>query len=526
VFQFVRFGCFVEGFDYYGSLLGQTLTPIAICLALNLYGWLKKGTVQRDMQNLCLFVLYTVLPSVTLAIFDVTSCESFGEGSIRTTLLSADYSVVCDTPRYWAYYYYGAAMFALYPIGVPLLYTYVLIRQRKRIAVPIERRKYDERIQKLSFLFMSYKPEFWWFEIFVTFSRLALTGLLSIIEPGSIKQLAAGLFMTLVVIILMCIFTPYNSARDNIMSIICGFEIFMVIMVALILKAKRDSIPTGIGFDSTEYVESLEETRLYWGNTLIILNALNMFVFFVWVSHALYWKYASDASKKKLYEWQSGRKLAGYLDRQAERTRIEKGSTRNLLPVEGLKKMGSAAFVRLGSIRDAKIGPTPPSSRSSPGAADREREIAGSKPALFFHSEGVDGERGADSIGELKTMNDALGKLEVEQARALANFAIDVSPGNATPLELSSVARNLANGKETHPSSPESNATTVVGGVESTRLAPDAPAAPAPVAAAECIPHGRARRRSSIAFEALSGQSAVVEGGEPRIMLGKFGSWD
>ena len=50
-----------------------------------------------------------------------------------TVYLAADFSVVYDSPRYWQGAYWAIAMIAVYPIGIPLFYFFLLYSNRGEI---------------------------------------------------------------------------------------------------------------------------------------------------------------------------------------------------------------------------------------------------------------------------------------------------------------------------------------------------------------------------------------------------------
>ena len=58
------------------------------------------------------------------------ACESFDDGSL---LLVADYSLSCETKLYKAMRFYSVLMLLVWPVGVPLVFTCVLIRYRHQI---------------------------------------------------------------------------------------------------------------------------------------------------------------------------------------------------------------------------------------------------------------------------------------------------------------------------------------------------------------------------------------------------------
>ena len=116
-------------------------------------------------------------------------------------------------------------MVAIYPIGVPLLFAYLLFKKRERIKKPMEEREKDEELFGMEFLFDNYKPKFWYFEIIVTVLRLLLTGVLGLIEPGSSTQLSVGMLIAFGAVAIGCWFRPYENKRDNVLSILSYIQV-------------------------------------------------------------------------------------------------------------------------------------------------------------------------------------------------------------------------------------------------------------------------------------------------------------
>jgi hypothetical protein len=160
----------------------MTLFPLAICAAF----------IAKNMRGAAIAVTFLVLPTVTTQIFKIFPCDEITEEKVY---LHADYSLSCDAALHSGFVAYGVLMIFVWPIGVLALYSYLLIKNRARINRPVEDRENDEKLMRLAFLFDPYKPEYWWFEVFETTRRLAMTGVLGAISPGSDLQLGAGILM-------------------------------------------------------------------------------------------------------------------------------------------------------------------------------------------------------------------------------------------------------------------------------------------------------------------------------------------
>ena len=65
-------------------------------------------------------------------------------------------------------------MVVLFPVGIPAMYAALLWRKRARLR-DADQRDDDRGIRHLAFLWQTYKPEYWWFEVFECGRKLALT---------------------------------------------------------------------------------------------------------------------------------------------------------------------------------------------------------------------------------------------------------------------------------------------------------------------------------------------------------------
>ena len=73
------------------------------------------------------------------------------------------------------------------PTQIPALYFLLLFRKREILKKPVEEQDADQ-VGHLSFLAASYKPEFWYMEVFECFRRLYSSAALVFVTPGSATQ--------------------------------------------------------------------------------------------------------------------------------------------------------------------------------------------------------------------------------------------------------------------------------------------------------------------------------------------------
>ena len=73
------------------------------------------------------------------------------------------------------------------PTQIPALYFLLLFRKREMLKKPVEEQEADQ-VAHLKFLAGSYKPEFWYMEVFECFRRLYSSAALVFVTPGSATQ--------------------------------------------------------------------------------------------------------------------------------------------------------------------------------------------------------------------------------------------------------------------------------------------------------------------------------------------------
>jgi hypothetical protein len=168
--------------------------------------------------------------------------------------MTADYSVSCTSSRYYFAFIWALGMIFIYPLGCPALYFYLLYTHRVGISTrnpstsffffsnENEMTAEERKIYSLRFLFHSYHPHLWWWEMIETANRLLLTGLLVLIEQGSAIQIVIGILLSLLFIHLYDHFHPFDDHVIATIKNISQWQIFFVFFIALLFKANFSSI--------------------------------------------------------------------------------------------------------------------------------------------------------------------------------------------------------------------------------------------------------------------------------------------
>ena len=89
---------------------------------------------------------------------------------------------------------------------------------------------------RLMFLWQSYKPIYWYFELVETTRRIMLTAVLSVCSPGSSSQSVLGVILSFLYLLYYGIHQPYDEKSDFILAEIGLIQIFFTFFSALIVQ--------------------------------------------------------------------------------------------------------------------------------------------------------------------------------------------------------------------------------------------------------------------------------------------------
>jgi hypothetical protein len=199
--QLGRVGCYVKT-TFYSKLVFSTLAPIALTALIFVSMKIRRACTKDRMRRkiirdhgieFFLGMTFLVFSSVSTTVFDTFNCRTFGDDPTR--YLYSDRSISCDEPAHSTYMLYACGMMVVFPLGIPVLYTLMLTQRRHEIQSTLRHSKAS--LIKTSFLWEMYEPKMWWFEILDCVRRLAMTGLLVFIRPGSTSQIVVAMLLAM-----------------------------------------------------------------------------------------------------------------------------------------------------------------------------------------------------------------------------------------------------------------------------------------------------------------------------------------
>mmetsp|Transcript_10614 Transcript_10614/g.24708 ORF Transcript_10614/g.24708 Transcript_10614/m.24708 type:complete len:248 (+) Transcript_10614:4194-4937(+) len=132
------------------------------------------------------------------------------------------------------------SMIAVYPVGIPLLYSALLWAHRGTLVDPAamirERENSSPTIGHLNFLIDAYKPDHFYFEVFECVRRLLLASIVGIASADSAAAPVAG---TVCCVFFNYAFTrlrPFKLSEDSSLGIVLQLSLTLFFLSALIIK--------------------------------------------------------------------------------------------------------------------------------------------------------------------------------------------------------------------------------------------------------------------------------------------------
>jgi hypothetical protein len=277
-------GCLIE-MNFHQQLLVVTLVPLVFVALLGalhcVFLWRNSGTVRglhefkkrSDALAAATVRHSTVFLGFTFLIFSTVSTTVLQTFACDKTCkhghwLTADYSIDCSSATHKGYQAYAAVMIFVYPLGIPALYAWLLWRNKERItaAGSDEERAKDPTLSTIKFLWEPYRKEAYWWEVAECIRRLALTGFLVFILPGTAGQAAVSCLLAIASMVVFGMARPLTD-RTDVVSYWAGcLTLFISMFVALLIKG---------GFtDATGQTQQIVSAVLIALNASLVLAAL------------------------------------------------------------------------------------------------------------------------------------------------------------------------------------------------------------------------------------------------------------
>lgn len=236
----LSFTCFVDT-TFYDRLLLSTIGPLVLLAGLvgTYYVAICRNSGSADSSaavaairqkhtSIALFLSFVVYAPVSSTIFSTFVCDDDLDPG-RASYLKVDYSLTCTGGRHQGYKIFAGFMVAVYPIGIPALYLYWLVRNKNLLRT----HKLDA---PFSDLWRAYRPEVYFYEVVECLRRVSLTGTAVFLPSDGAAQIGVTLWLAFVMGVVTEILSPYRRSLDMWAYRVGYVVVFMSMYFGLLLK--------------------------------------------------------------------------------------------------------------------------------------------------------------------------------------------------------------------------------------------------------------------------------------------------
>ncbi|CAM9909015.1 unnamed protein product [Ectocarpus sp. 4 AP-2014] len=267
--------CALPFVTFYERLLLTTLAPIGLGGVLVVTYWIAKRTAGIGSVGVLsrraawsrhmaagLLLTFLVFTSSSTIVFKTFACDD--EAVEGESYLRADYGISCKTNKHAWYEVYAGVMIAVYPIGIPLLYAFILWRNRdslnpranystgleldgdmsegpreteEELQDRLEKRRQNPDLVPSMFLWKDFGPDMYYYEVIECGRRILLTGALIFIAPHTAAQAAIACMFAFASLLGFELLRPHLDPADSWLYRLGCVIIFLSNFLALLIKA-------------------------------------------------------------------------------------------------------------------------------------------------------------------------------------------------------------------------------------------------------------------------------------------------
>jgi hypothetical protein len=195
-----------------------------------------------------ILVMLLLYPGIATRVFSVLRCTSVREGG--KLFLALDFNIVCFGDEHSKRLALAAVCMIVYVVGIPLGVFATLYKNRDHLHDATSPQHRAIKFE-LGGLYQQYEQRFWWFEIVIIFYKMAMTGALSIIAPGTPLQMVLAILVSLAFVLLVLKLAPFESNMDDHVSFVSSLSLVLATFGGLLLimdnGAKKYFEPDTIG---------------------------------------------------------------------------------------------------------------------------------------------------------------------------------------------------------------------------------------------------------------------------------------
>jgi hypothetical protein len=281
--------------SFYGIFLYNFLMPMIFTLLVLMHYFITKprgAAAEEDSAKnfgsfhwtLFCMMCFFIYPNGSRVMISMFRCHElqFANG-VTKSYLYADYSIQCYEGDHVTYMILGAIGVLLYPVGIPVFFTYklrgyanltldgkpiqktvsyygleglVVVPAEGADAIPMLKDPVVE--ERFGFLYGRFRLEFWWYEINEMVRKLFMGSITMFIAPGSATQILAAIVGNTFFMVMQLFCWPYKTYDDNvlfgIMLVATNFTLFGALLITAridVLDEYADGVATGVLIGTT-----------------------------------------------------------------------------------------------------------------------------------------------------------------------------------------------------------------------------------------------------------------------------------
>lgn len=169
--------------------------------------------------------------SVSSTILQTFACQHIDGG----WYLRADYSISCESRAYMGFRIYAVGMSIVYPLGMPALFCWWLVRNREYLKA--SDRQTRAHLEPYSGIWSTYKPSQYYYEVVEYFRRLVISVSSVFLIPDSVNNIAVILTLTGGFMFLSESLSPFENYLDMALYRWGNGVVLASMFVALLNKA-------------------------------------------------------------------------------------------------------------------------------------------------------------------------------------------------------------------------------------------------------------------------------------------------
>ena len=169
-------------------------------------------------------------PAVSKSVFAVFSCRDL---SPNVSVLRSDSRITCESDEYEVLYGAGAVVGVLFVFGLPFFWLVQMLRHQTEM-----KKGRSIMAKHYGFLVGSYKPEFYMWEVSEMYRKVILTGVVSVVKPGSMVQISVASVISLTFLVAHAHAYPFKDDDQNQLKLACEVSLMLVLLGTALLRAR------------------------------------------------------------------------------------------------------------------------------------------------------------------------------------------------------------------------------------------------------------------------------------------------